>query len=104
MEYETLDGIRNVFTLLGVLTCAWGVGIYSMKTFARRLDFLRHLAFVGVFLIFIALAGGVFLGFLISYIIFEPDYYGDSIAFYLVGCVAAYPFTVLPYRYLPWHS
>jgi hypothetical protein len=104
MEYETLYEVKDFFTALGMLSCTWGVAIFLLRTFRRRFDLLRYLAYLGAFLIVIALHGGVLLGFLISAIILGPHSY-DNITFWLVGCVAAYPITVLPYRYLkPWHS
>lgn len=101
MEYtDTFVEIKNFFTYLGIVVSLWGGGIFLMNTCARRLDVLRYLAYVGVSMILLALYGGAFLGFHVAAIILGP--YNSNITFYLLGCVAAYPFTVLPYRY--WRS
>lgn len=101
MEYtDTFVEVKNLFTYLVMVAFLWGGGVFLMNICARKLNVLRYLAYVGACMILLALLGGVFLGFHLAAIIFGP--YNRDITFWLMGCVAAYPFTVLPYRY--WRS
>jgi hypothetical protein len=98
MEYtDTFVEVKNFFTYLGMVASLWGGGIFLINTCARKLDVLRYLAYVGSCMILLALLGGAFLGFHVAAIVLGP--YDRNITFWLLGCVVAYPFTVLPYRY-----